>query len=391
MSTLSKNFYLFLGFHSFLLGLFPFFLPVYLFKNGTTLGEISWFIAFTGIGFSFSLWPLDHYRSESYLVPVIVSFLLEVCLLVLLLLAAPLWLVALVNGGYSCLFWTIQRVLFLAGGSSQDCGRRFGNFQIYVLLVLKAGIIIGSLLLENIGIWTVFLLTIVVAALGMGVFWRYVREMQFPKAMQQQKALSLRAVAGFTDRYNSRFIFAIDGIFLYLESYFWLISLFLVVGESFVRLGALVIFLAVVLGILFLLIKNRIDRLDKQKVYICAVLLYMLSWGLRGTLSGAMDLSWQLCLLMVVAFCTSFFRLAFNKRFFDTAQISSLYQYLFIKSYFSQIFLAICFGLIGFICWWASGTTGVSSILSICYWIAGLTAGTYLLYPPAVRNDKKGA
>ncbi len=51
----------------------------------------------------------------------------------------------------------------------------------------------------------------------------------------------------------------------------------------------------------------------------------------------------------------------------------------------------ICFGLIGFICWWASGTTGVSSILSICYWIAGLTAGTYLLYPPAVRNDKKGA
>lgn len=386
MSTLSKNFYLFLGFHSFLLGLFPFFLPVYLFKNGATLGEISWFIALTGIGFSFTLWLLDHYRRESYLVPVIVSFLLEICLLGLLLLGAPLWLVALVNGGYSCLFWTVQRVLFLAGGSSQDSGRRFGNFQIYVLLVLKAGILIGSLLLENIGIWTVFLLTIVVAAIGMSVLWRYVREMQFPRAMQQQKALSLRAVAGFNDRSNSRFIFAIDGIFLYLESYFWLISLFLVVGESFVRLGALIIFLAVVLAILFLLIKNRIDRLDKQKVYICAVFFYMLSWGLRGTLSGAMTLTSQLCLLMVVAFCTSFFRLAFNKRFFDTAQESSMYQYLFIKSYISQIFLAICFGFIGCVCWLGCGDTEVLAILKNCYWMAGLTAGTYLFYRPCREN-----
>jgi hypothetical protein len=388
MKTLSRNFYLFLGFHSFLQGLFPFFLPVYLLKNGATLAEISWFIALTGIGFSCTLWLLDHMRSESYLVPVIVSFLLEACLLVLLLSGAPLWLIALVNGGYSCLFWIIQRVLFLAGGSSEDSGRRFGNFQIYVLLVLKAGILIGGLLLENIGIWTVFLLTIVVAGLGVGVFWRYVRVMQFPAAMQQQKALSLRAVASFSDRYNSRLIFAIDGVFLYLESYFWLISLFLVVGESFIRLGALVVVLAVILGILFLLIKNKIDRLDKQKVYICAVLFYMLSWVLRGTLSGAMNLSLQLCLLVVVAFCTSFFRLAFNKRFFDTAEKSSLYHYLFIKSYFSQVSLAICFGLIG---WLASGTMGVYSSLNVCYWVAGVSAVTYLLYLPAVRNDKRGS
>jgi hypothetical protein len=211
--------------------------------------------------------------------------------------------------------------------------------------------------------------------------------MQFPTSMQQQETLSLRAVAGFTDRYNSRLIFAIDGIFLYLESYFWLISLFLVVGESFLRLGVLVIVLAVILGILFFLIKNRIDRLDKQTVYVCAVVLYMVSWGLRGTLSEVMNLSMQLCLLMVVAFCTSFFRLAFNKRFFDTAQKSTLYHYLFMKSYFSQIFLAIGFGLIGLL---VSGFTGVSSVLNICYWLAGLTAGVYLLYPPAGENGIMG-
>jgi len=386
MTVLSRNFYLFNGFHSFLVGLFPFFLPVYLFKIGTTLAEISWFIALTGIGFCFTLWLLDHIRSESCLIQVVVSFVLEIGLLMLLLLGAPLPLIALVNGGYSCVFWIIQRVLFLAGGSSRDSGKRFGNFQIYVLIVLKIGIFIGGLLLENISIWAVFLTTIVVAGIGVGVFLRYVREMHFPAAMQQQKALSLRDIVGFVDGYNSRLIFAIDGIFLYLESYFWLITLFLVVGENFVRLGVLVIALAVILGVLFLLIKNRIDRLDKQKVYICAVCLYMISWGLRGTLSGDMHLSMQLCLLMLVAFCTSFFRLAFNKRFFDTAQKSSMYHYVFVKSYFSQFFLAIGFGMIG---WLASGTIEVSFILNVCYGMAGFTAAAYLLYLPVAGKEKR--
>jgi hypothetical protein len=99
-----------------------------------------------------------------------------------------------------------------------------------------------------------------------------------------------------------------------------------------------------------------------------------------------MELSLQLCLLMVIAFCTSFFRLAFNKRFFDTAQKSSLYHYLFMKSYFSQVFLVIGFGLIG---WWASDSTGVSSLLNVCYWIAGLTAGAYLLYPVSACREKQ--
>ena len=107
MSTFSRNFYLFNGCHSFLLGLFPFFLPVYLFKTGTSLAEISWFIALTGIGFCFTLWFLDHIRSESCLVQVVVSFALEVCLLLLLVLGAPLPLIALLNGGYSCVFWII--------------------------------------------------------------------------------------------------------------------------------------------------------------------------------------------------------------------------------------------------------------------------------------------
>ncbi len=386
MTRYSRNFYLFLGFHSFLLGLFPFFLPVYLFKQGVTLATISWFITLTGVGFSLTLWMLDHTRSKSCLVPVAISFCLEGCLLLLLLSGAPLPLMALVNGSYSCLYWTIQRVLFLAGGDSEDSGRRFGNLQIYVLLVMKAGIFIGAILLENIGVWAVGILTLLVGSSGIGALWTYGRGLQFSTAMQQQKPLGLLALVHFNDSLRSRLIFAMDGIFLYLESYFWLISLFIVVGENFVRLGVLVIVLAILLGLLFYSIKNKIDRFRSQRVYICAVFLYIASWWLRAVLSGEMNYSFQLCLLMVIAFFTSFFRLAFNKRFFDNALRSSTYQYLFIKSYYSQFFLAIGFGLIG---WWMASVSGELAALRSCYWGAGIAAIGYLFYLSAGTGNEK--
>lgn len=385
MNGFSKHYYLFLGLHSFLLGLFPFFIPVYLFNHGTTLAEISWFIAITGLGYSFALWVFDHYRSGSYRVPLLVSFALEVCLLILLLSGAPLPVIALVNGGYSCLYWTIQRLLFLAGGNAQDSGRRFGDFQIYVLVVLKAGVFAGSLLLENAGVGAVLLVSCIVGATGVGIFLRHHSGLRLPASLIQQRALSVRAIAGFADCYNSRLIFVIDGIFLYLESYFWLISLFLVVGNSFVRLGLLVIALAIILALLFLVIKNSIDRLDNQKVYLCSVILYIVSWVLRGFLSEEMTVSVQLLALLLVAFCTSFFRLAFNKRFFDTAEKSTGFQYILVKSYSSQVFLACGFGIIGLLAYSFSPTT--STFLPLCYWIAGIFAGLYLFYKPVVKSS----
>ena len=60
MNTLvHKQFYQFLGIHSFLIGLFPFFVPVFLWQLGLDLAQIAFFIAITGTGFVFSLWIWD--------------------------------------------------------------------------------------------------------------------------------------------------------------------------------------------------------------------------------------------------------------------------------------------------------------------------------------------
>ena len=377
MNRAAKNFYLFLGFHSFLLGLFPFFLPVYLYKNGAGLEEISWFIAITGISFSLTLFCLDFLRQKSYIAPLIISFILEMCLLALLVIGAPLWLVGVINGGYNCLYWTLQRIMFLSGGTDKNSGKRFGNFQIYILIVLKVGIFCGSLLLENVGIISVCLLSVTVACTGGIVFLKQRGHLNFPDSLVLQQPLGVGSLLLFKDRFRSRQVFTFDGVFLYLESYFWVISLFLMVGESFVKLGGLVILLALILGVIFYVIKNRIDGIDRQKIYKLGVTLYMVSWILRAFFDADISEVTQITLLLIIAFCTSFFRLAFNKRFFDLAKRNGENRYLFVKSHYSQFFIAVSFAILASCVGSFEDSVG---FLKIVYVGAAVCSALYLLY-----------
>jgi len=385
MNGLFQTYYLFLGFHGFLLGIFPFFLPVYLYKTGTVLSKITLFVALSGLGFILTLWCWDRLRRGLFRRTIILSLLLELCLVFSIYLDVDLTIVALLNGGYSCLYWMVQRIMFFSSVSPDNSGRNFGNFQIFVLVVLKAGIFIGSLMLGNFGLIAICFLSLVIACAGGLVFFFGCEEsLEVPVALQMQQPIGLSELVSFKDRYYSRLVFAIDGVFLYLESYFWLISLFLFVGESFVKLGLVVIVLALFLGCLFLLIKNRIDRLPVKKVYGAAVFLYVLSWGMRGTISANIPYSLQICLIVLIAFCTSFFRLAFNKRFFDFAALSTEYEYIFIKSYYSQFFLACVFSLLAVVLQKISEN---GEHMHYLYWSAACSAFLYLKYNPIQQSS----
>ena len=378
MGSLSRTYYLFLGFHGFLLGLFPFFLPVYLYKNGSSLSEIALFVSLSGFGFVITLWAWDRLRKHQFRGMIVASLLLEMSVLFCVYLGADLTLIALLNGGYSCLYWMTQRIVFFSAVSAENSGRNFGNFQIFVLVVLKMGIFVGSMMLENFGLTAVCLLSLIVVIIALSVFLlNSDTSLEIPPLLQVQQPIRLSELMSFKDRYGSRLVFAMDGVFLYLESYFWLISLFLIVGESFVKLGLVVIVLAIVLAILFYLIKNRIDRLQSQKVYGWAVLLYALSWIMRGSISEDIHFSLQMCMIVLIAFCTSFFRLAFNKRFFDLAGSSTGYKYLFFKSYYSQFFLAVAFLILATI---LKKFSQDEELLPFLYWSSGGLTFLYLKY-----------
>jgi MFS family permease len=380
----TRLFYRFLGLHSFLIGLFPFFIPVFLWKHGYSLAQISSFIAITGVGFVLTLWLWDRMHKTLPLNALIAtSFLVESALLAMIFMEGKpgfLSLLALLNGAYNCFFWITQRALFFETLDETDTGRRFGNFQVVVVIVIKMGVLFGGLLLDKAGYWSVFLLSSFIGILGMTSFFLLKDPMELPRTLRDEAPLSLKMILGFKDAHHSRPIFLLDGPFLFLESYFWMISLFLLAHESFWKLGALVILLGAGFSALFYLIKNRIDHMPAQRIYIIAATGYCLSWFMRATVDENLPLGWLFAILLIITFCTSFFRLAFNKRFFDLAQHTSAHRYLFLKSYYSQFSIALGFSLTAIAFTLSQGHS--EALLRFSYLAAGLFAPLFLLYRP---------
>jgi hypothetical protein len=376
-----STYYLFLGLHNFLIGLLPFFLPVYLYTHGLEIGGISIFIGVTGLSFCLALYVFDRSRVQSLCTPILISFVAEIVLLLFLVVDAHWLFIAVLNGIYSCLYWTLQRMLFLAGTSEGKSGRKFGNFQIYVLVVLKVGIFCGALLLEHLGIEAVLVVSFAAVGCGLWMMLPGLRGLQ-GYGVEDRKPISSGELINFSDCYHSRLIFCVDGIFLYLESYFWIITIFLFAGESFLRLGGIVIGLALALAMIFYGIKNRIDSLDSQRLFRVGVLLYVISWMLRGVFStsATRGATFELVIILLVGFTTAFFRLTFNKRFFDHAcRRGSGTSYLFIKSYYSQIMIGVFYTMLGGAIYLLHGT-----ILVLGNFYMGVAAWSilYLFYKP---------
>jgi len=383
MALLTLSLYSFLGVHSFLIGMFPFYIPVYLYQIGFSLAQICCFIAITGIGFCISLYPWDRISKRiSLRWLILLSFLSELILLSLFFLEKDMVFILIAgffNGVFNCNFWMIQRLLFVDTVTPQNSGKKFGNFQIFVLLVLKAGILAGGVMLEKSGFLSVYIFSAGIVMVAALFFWQKRIGIELDTRVVSAIPLNLRFVTGYKDQFNSRVVFAVDGIFLYLESYFWVISLFLIVRQSYWKLGVLVIFLMVLFGAIFVIIKNSIDRLPGNTMYTAAVCLYSLSWFLRGMLSDKLNTVLLLLLLAVITFCTSIFRLTFNKRFFDIAKSATAHEYIFVKSYFSQFFIAV-FGLTGFLLLTVFRSGDVVEQISMTYLTAALISFVYLFY-----------
>lgn len=379
----TRTFYLYLGLHSLLIGIFPFFVPVYLWKAGYGIGAVSVFIALAGLGFCVGLWAWDRLRLRIDLVSMIaLSLLLELLLLLnVYVLDMDMTVPVLVSLGlcygiYNCFFWTTQRALFFEIIEPANSGRKYGNFQIFVGALLQVGILLGSLLLEHGSLILVIALSGITALVGFLIL--LANKPEYPGALTATPALRLREVIRFRDRHASRAIFMLDGAYLFLESYFWVISLFLIARESFTKLGVMVLSLAVIFGILFYLLKNTIDRLGRARVYRLAVVLYAASWGLRALTDEKLSLELLFILLVLITFSTSMFRLAFNKRFYDIAKQTIGHRYLVLKSYYSQAALCVMFIAFG---WAVAGAS--AAILPPLYWAAALIALIYFIYGTA--------
>jgi len=380
MSRNTRIFYQYLGLHSLLIGIFPFYIPVYLWKQGFDISEISFFIALSGTGFCIGMWVWDRLRCKVDLITIIgLSLLLEVALLLnvqyLEMRNGVLMVLGITYGFYNSFFWTTQRALFFELVEPGNSGRKYGNFQIFVGLLLQVGILIGGFLLEKTGFENLLYISAVIAIVGFFILYR--SKPRYPATLHGRESVKIKRIFDFRDAESSRTIFIIDGFYLFLESFFWVITLFLLAHESFATLGLLVMGLAVIFGVLFYLLKNSIDKLGRKRVYTFAVFLYVISWALRGLTDDRLMLEVLFVFLVVITFCTSFFRLAMNKRFYDIAKLTISHDYLILKSYYSQITIAVIYGAIGVV---TLPVQDSEKLLTPIYWISAAISLMFLLY-----------
>jgi hypothetical protein len=278
-------------------------------------------------------------------------------------------------GAYNCFYWTTQRALFFDLIDLESSGRKYGNFQIFVGASLQIGILMGGLLLE----YTSFIYLLVVSSIigFFGYFMVTRHKPLYPKTLTEHASLKLADVIRFKDKDHSKLIFVIDGVFLFAESFFWVITLFMIAHESFSELGVMILSLAAIFGVLFFLLKNVIDRLGKSRVYTLAVYLYALSWVLRALTSDQLPLDQLYISLVVITFCTTFFRLAMNKRFYDLAKLTRSHDYLVLKSYYTQFSIMIIFATFGMLTFQVEAD---DTLLNIAYWASAALALVYLMY-----------
>ncbi len=381
LAPAQSRFYYFLILHSVLIGLFPFFIPLFLWRMDFSLAGIAFYIAITGFSFCLALFSWDrlHQRLGPRLL-FIFSIVLELTLLLNTFYTQYDWFIlcfGLLSGCYSCTYWMTQRTLFLETITSENSGDSFGNLQIVVLIALKLGMLCGGVLLERAGLLSVLSVSILLVILGLiGLRILTIDLQQFNRS-EPVTVVTIKQWFRFKDQYHSRPVFLVDGIFLFLESHFWLLSLFFIANENFTRLSLLVIGLGLVFSILFWGTKKIIDHVTGNRLYQFTVLGYALSWVLRAALPN-MPNSVFIMNLVLITFLTSLFRLTFNKRFFDHALHSNPHHYLVCKSYLSQAMLMVFFMLVGMavLRWGGNPLTS----LTLVYVVAVPLTATYWFY-----------
>jgi hypothetical protein len=93
-------------------------------------------------------------------------------------------------------------------------------------------------------------------------------------------------------------------------------------------------------------------------------------------------------MILFIAFFTSFFRLAFNKQFFNVSKQVDTHKYMLIKSYYSQFNILVIFGILSIIFYYYSDVVSIAIWLSFVYYTAAGASVLYLLYKPLETVEK---
>lgn len=376
----SYLFFTFSAVHSILTGFFIFYIPLLLWSEFHSFSLICYFISIAGLSYAIILGIFEILLPKILLKTLIqVSFWIPVVFLLgfLLLFDSHTLFLGILYGAYACFYYMLHRFLFFEVSKKKSAGKMFGNFQILVFVFLKISMFIAAFLLEKEQFIFILLLSIIVIFYGHLTFSKQRFSFEKLELLQKYQAVSVQDIKDFF-HHPSFSMFLIDGVFLYLESFFWIITLYTIAGSSLSKVALLIIFLSLVFGAIHWKLKNTLDHIPYQKLFLFLVCLYSFSWILRGIILSITSHSLIAIVLIVITFSTLLFRLTLNKRFYDNARCQKAYSYMVIKSYITQISLSLFFLLLGLV---SVLFMGDMATFNIFYIGASLLALFYLRYP----------
>ncbi len=341
--------YTFLFINTLITGIFGIFIPLHLFNTGFVFSEISFFLAFNSLSFMISLFFIERIISKYSLRSLMrMTFLLYGVMISAIFFLSSykhfLLITGIINGIYLSFFWIVQRILFLNSVKKGTVGRNFANLQIFVLIISKIAILTGSYMLDAYGFGITYFISLFIIILSLIVF----SAIKHNKSLLLfYKPMSLPEIISFKDKYNSSFIFLIDGVFIYVEAYYWLLVIFLFMESSFFSTGILTVIVTSIFYALYLIIRSIIDRVSSEKLLIITVILYSFSWALRFMFDLPDNSLLSYLIITIIGFFTMLFRLVYNKIFFIIAKKTIKEKYIFLKSYYSQAVVTVFFFLFG--------------------------------------------
>lgn len=381
--NLKKLLYTFLFTNAFISGIFGLFLPIYLYKMGATFSNITLFIAINAFFYVITL------RVIEYIIPKInLKHLTQITFLTYGIFITSIFfthdinfknllILGFFNGIYLSLFWTIQRLTFLTTINEKNLGKQISNIQLFIMFISKIGILIGGFILENLGFKYVFLITIILLSLST-LYTIFHKTQSQNYTFTHYKPHTLKEILTFKDNHNSKLIFIFDGLFLYIESYIWLLVIFLYVG-SFFELGILIILFSVIFITIYSFIRKIIDKTPEKKLIKYKTIIYGFGWFLAGIFVFIENTKLQSVLILFIAFFNILFRLTFNKIFFKISKNTLKERYIFLKSYYSQFVIFLGFLTFSGIFYYFENNY---KIFGIIFFIAFLLSPIYLKLKP---------
>lgn len=276
--------YLFQAFLTFVKSLIGIFAPVYLYSIGFTLTKIMLFIM--GISFTYLL-----------IIPFSISLINKIGFKYTIMVSIPVYITHIISlnfitpesiyifclawfsyGSHMALFWPSMHSEIAANGNKKKSGSEVGTLQILTTIFGSIAPLIGGLYLELLSYTQLVTLSFIIVLLG-SIPLIFSKDIKLKSYYFKHSDYTKFLFSKKQEHKKSSFI--AEGVNGFLNLSLWPILLYILLSESFLKLGSLYTLVSIISVLIISYLKTYIDKHNKRKVLKKTVKLISLAWGFR--------------------------------------------------------------------------------------------------------------